>query len=94
MLKNTAGSILLLLAIISALECKNTKLREQFSWKMVDIEFPNDTVKQEAITGGSDVQEHNLPLGLEVWKDKLFVTFPRWKDGIAATLTYVKLGGV
>ena len=33
--------------------------------------------------------ENCLPLGLEVWEHRIFVTFPKWKDGIPVTLAFI-----
>ena len=38
-------------------------------------------------------QEDNLPLGLEVAGDRLFITVPRWKRGVVASLNYIKING-
>ena len=53
------------------------KLEEKYMWKELDFAWPSDEVKQEAIKSGRYVESHNLPLGLEVWKDKMFITVPR-----------------
>ncbi|XP_075218689.1 L-dopachrome tautomerase yellow-c isoform X2 [Lycorma delicatula] len=79
---------MLTLALVQA---KNGKLKEVFSWKQVDFAFPSEAARKAAIDSGAFIKEHNLPLGLEVYKDKLFITLPRWKAGILATLTYVSL---
>lgn len=70
---------------------ENIKLKEVFSWKQVDFDFPDENARQDAISSGDFVPENNLPLGVEAWKNKLFVTCPRWKGGTAATLTYIDL---
>lgn len=75
----------------AAVNASNEKLKEIFSWKQVDYAFPNETVKKSAIESGEFKKENNLPLGLEVYKDKLFITLPRWKSGIPATLNYISL---
>lgn len=53
------------------------KLEEKYVWKELDFAWPSEEVKQEAIKSGRYVESHNLPLGLEVWKDKMFITVPR-----------------
>lgn len=53
------------------------KLEEKFSWKELDFAWPSEESKQEALRSGKYVESHNLPLGLDVWRDKLFVTVPR-----------------
>ncbi|XP_025421542.1 L-dopachrome tautomerase yellow-f2-like, partial [Sipha flava] len=45
-----------------------------------------------AIESGAYVQANNMPVGLDVWNDKLFITVPRWKTGVWSTLNYVSLG--
>jgi len=72
-------------------EAKNTKLEEVFHWKLVDFDYPDDISRSKSIESKKFIPENNLPLGLDVWKDKLFVTVPRWKSGIPSTLNYVPL---
>ncbi|KAJ8982128.1 hypothetical protein NQ317_002854 [Molorchus minor] len=67
------------------------KLEEVFAWKEVSYAWPNDEARNEAVKNGEYIRENNLPLGLERWKDKLFVTVPRWKSGVASSLNYVPL---
>ena len=43
----------------------------------------------EAIDNGSFKPENNLPLGLDVWQNRIIVTFPIWKSGIPATLATI-----
>lgn len=68
-------------------------LRVAFQWKELDFDFPSEKDRQEAIASGKFIPENNLPLGLEVYKDRLFVTVPRWRSGVAASLNYIKLSG-
>jgi hypothetical protein len=68
----------LMLVFILATACATaSKLQEKFSWRELDFAWPSEEVKQEAIRSGKYVENHNLPLGLDVWKDKLFITVPR-----------------
>lgn len=53
------------------------KLKEKFKWREVEFDWPSQEAKQEAITSGKYVASNNLPLGLERWHDKLFITVPR-----------------
>ncbi|XP_015517295.2 protein yellow [Neodiprion lecontei] len=66
-------------------------LLERFSWNILDFAYPDELSRQLAIARGEYVPENALPVGIEIWKNKLFVTVPRWKDGIPATLNYVSL---
>lgn len=68
-------AVVLVLSLLSV-QCK--KLQEKFSWKELEFAWPSEEAKQEAIKSGSYVIENNLPLGLDVWKDKLFITVPRY----------------
>ncbi|KAL1138491.1 hypothetical protein AAG570_008554 [Ranatra chinensis] len=71
----------------------NTKLREVFRWKQLDYEFPTEEARQAAIQSGNFIQEHNLPLGIEVWNDKVFITVPRWRPGVPSSLNWVPING-
>lgn len=62
-----------------------------FEWKELDFAYPNSRTRQEAIDSQSFIPSNNVPVGLEVWKNKLFITVPRWKRGVPASLAYVFL---
>lgn len=85
-------AILLLSCCACAVRSINDRLREVYSWRQVDFTFPNQQTRDAAIASGEYVQANNLPLGLDVWRDKLFITVPRWKTGVASSLNYVCLG--
>ncbi|ALC39708.1 yellow-c [Drosophila busckii] len=70
------------------------KLEERFAWKQLTFDWPSAEAEAEAKRTGHYIEENNLPLGLERWKNKLFVTVPRWKAGVAATLNYIDLSTV
>lgn len=68
-------------------------LRVAFQWRQLDFNFSSETEREEAVNSREFIPENNLPLGLEVYEDRLFVTVPRWKAGVAASLAYIKLTG-
>lgn len=69
----------LVLTVIVIIGISNAKkLEEKYSWKELDFAWPSEEIKQEAIRTGRYVEGHNLPLGLDVWKDKVFITVPRY----------------
>lgn len=70
----------------------NDRLQEVFSWSQLDFVFPDQQTREAAIASGEYIQANNMPVGLEVWRDKLFLTVPRWKAGVVSTLNYVTLG--
>lgn len=62
-----------------------------FEWKELDFAYPNSRARQEAVDSQSFIPSNTVPVGLEVWKNKLFITVPRWKRGVPASLAYVYL---
>ncbi|XP_019884892.2 protein yellow isoform X1 [Camponotus floridanus] len=60
-----------------------------YAWTMIDIEFDSIEARDLAIFEGDYIAENNLPLGLDVWRDKVFITLPKWKTGIPVTLATV-----
>ncbi|OXU27142.1 hypothetical protein TSAR_003267 [Trichomalopsis sarcophagae] len=69
-------------------------LLERFAWRILDWNYPNEVSRQQAIASGDFQPENALPVGIEIWRDKLFVSVPRWKNGIPATLNYIPLNSV
>lgn len=56
-------------------------LLERFSWKQLDWQYPDEITRNEALASGEYQPQNGLPVGIEIWKNKLFVTVPRWKVG-------------
>ncbi|XP_043267831.1 protein yellow-like [Venturia canescens] len=64
---------------------------ERFSWRVLDWAYPDEASRQAAIESGDFVPENSIPVGLEVWRNKLFIGVPRWNNGVPATLNYISL---
>lgn len=71
----------LFLATAAPLANGASKLREVFNWRQLDFKFPSAQMKQQALASGQYIPTNALPVGIEHWGDKLFVSVPRWKDG-------------
>ncbi|XP_044742296.1 protein yellow-like [Chrysoperla carnea] len=67
------------------------KFNEILSSKMVEFQWPDMETRARAEMNGLYIPGHNVPLGLDRWNDKLFITVPRWKNGGASSLNYVDL---
>lgn len=83
----------LVLAALATLQCclaANERMKEVLSWKVLDFAYPTAEARAAAIKSGEYVPENNNPLGMEVWRDKVFVTVPRWKTGVPSSVNYVK----
>lgn len=65
----------------------------RFQWNQLDFDFPSEDHRKFAVEHEDFIQENNLPLGLEIYENKLFMTVPRWKNGVAASLAYIDLTG-
>lgn len=68
-------SYYILTTIIVVVQC--TKLEQKYIWQELEYAWPSDAIKDDAIKSGAYKVENNLPLGLDVWNDKLFITVPR-----------------
>lgn len=71
----------------------NDNLRVAYQWKQMDYEFNNDIDRQNAIDKKLFIAENVMPVGLEVYKTRLFITLPKWKTGVPASLAYIDLNG-
>ncbi|CAK1547166.1 unnamed protein product [Leptosia nina] len=58
-----------------------------YRWKQMDFVFPSPEEREIAVNNGQYVQANVIPLGVERWKSRVFVSTPRWKKGIPASLS-------
>lgn len=62
-----------------------------YQWQILDFQYPSSAQRSRAIASGDFVPENNLPLGVDAAGDRLFVTMPRWKNGVPASLAWLPL---
>lgn len=62
-----------------------------FEWRQLDFEYPTFLDRQRAILNGEFIPTNSVPLGVDRWRNRLFVTMPRWKNGIPASLASLPL---
>ncbi|KAM7341335.1 L-dopachrome tautomerase yellow-h [Cochliomyia hominivorax] len=67
-----------------------TKLFEIVNeWKYLDFEYLTYEARKRAIENGDFIPENNLPLGIDYYENRIFITTPRWKDGVPASFGYL-----
>lgn len=62
-----------------------------YQWQILDFQYPSNAHRSRAISSGEFVPENNLPLGVDSSGDRLFITMPRWKNGVPASLAWLPL---
>lgn len=85
---------LLVVAAVISIVHGNDNLRTAFHWKQVDFKYPDEALRQLALSSRNYVPENVIPVGLEVYKNRLFLTLPRWKTGVPASLAYIDMNGM
>lgn len=86
-----AVCFIIALKIVSICDAASPQLR--FAWKQIDYVWDSPGDRENAIKDGTFVPANNIPLGMARWKDKLFVTVTRWRNGVASALNYIDLNG-
>lgn len=71
----------LFVVAVVGLASGQTKLQERFSWRQMDWVFPSQQIRERAIASGDYIPTNGLPVGIERWQNKLFVSVPRWRNG-------------
>nr|XP_026495869.1 protein yellow-like [Vanessa tameamea] len=64
-----------------------------YRWKQIDFDFPTPQHRELAIQNGQFNQINVIPLGVERWKNRVFISTPRWKKGVPATLSALPVAG-
>lgn len=81
------------LSAVLMLAQANDNLRVAYEWKEVDFQYASADVRWMAIENFEFKPENVIPFGIEVYKSRLFVTLPRWREGVPASLAYLDLNG-
>lgn len=77
---------LLLLALLTVVVLCHEPFQVIFEWKSIDFQWPSDEERQYAVMHGDYIAANNILTTVKFWKDKMYLTIPRWKDGVPVTL--------
>lgn len=67
----------------------NAVFKEVIKWKHIDLQYPDAKSKEAALRTGHFIPHNNLPLGVHAYKYRIFVSLPKWKEGVPVTLGVV-----
>lgn len=70
---------------------RNNPFNIVYEWRQLDFEYPTFSQRQQAILSGDFIPSNNLPLGVDRWRNRLFITMPRWRNGVPASLASLPL---
>lgn len=57
-----------------------------FEWKTIDVQWETDEEQKSAVEHFEYIATNNYLATVKFWKDKMYLTIPRWKDGVPVTL--------
>ena len=69
------------------------KANTVYEWEKVDLVWPNNTTRSEFIQGNNFTAENNAINGIKIYKDQVYLTIPKLKDGIPFSLVAVQDDG-
>ncbi|RZC39071.1 yellow-1 [Asbolus verrucosus] len=83
---------LLLFTIFCAAEAQSAKFQVIRQWKYVNFTWPDDESFKTAVAKGLYIPENNIIAGAKYFDDHFYVTLPRMRTGVPATLARIKAG--
>lgn len=89
----TTHICIIMMSVMASLVSANDNLSVAYEWKELDFAYRSAQDRADAITSGEFLAANVIPVGLEVFKHRLFLTLPRLKSGVPASLAYINLNG-
>lgn len=71
----------------------NNNLQSKYEWKAIDFNYETTAARQEAIDNKVFIPANVIPVGLDVHENRLFLSLPRLKNGVPASLAYINMDG-
>lgn len=69
-------------------------MEEKFIWQTLDYDWPTAEDRAAAIERGFYNPESMVILGIERWRDLIFLTVPRWRSGVVSALNVVPVNSL
>ncbi|XP_017461593.1 PREDICTED: protein yellow [Rhagoletis zephyria] len=90
MASKTLRTVCAILLFTTLALCKDN-LRVAYEWKEMDYKYENAEARWTAIENHEFRPDNVIPFGLEVYRSRMYVALPRWRDGVPASLAYFDL---
>ncbi|XP_071448863.1 protein yellow-like [Hetaerina americana] len=74
---------------VETAETGKGSLEELYGWKVLDYAWPSEESRDGAIARGDYIPKNNIIVGIKAWKERLFISVPRWHPGVPSTLNWV-----
>lgn len=71
----------------------NNNLQSKYEWKTIDFNYETAAARQEAIDSKAFIPTNVIPVGLDVHENRLFLSLPRLKHGVPASLAFINMEG-
>ncbi|XP_071448642.1 major royal jelly protein 1-like [Hetaerina americana] len=75
--------------IIHAAEENGDPFEVVYEWKVINYNWDNSEYRSEAERSGRYIPKNNAISGVKIWKDRAYLTVPRWRRGVPSTLNWV-----
>ncbi|XP_064597815.1 LOW QUALITY PROTEIN: protein yellow-like [Liolophura sinensis] len=82
-------AVLLLIHVCGRLSTTPPPAEVVYEWVSIDYDWPNNTTKPSTFSSGKYIRENNIIAGVKVYKDDVYVTVPRWREGVPSSLNRV-----
>ncbi|KZC05724.1 PREDICTED: protein yellow [Dufourea novaeangliae] len=79
-------SLICLLSLLVVTTVSHKPFQVIFQWNTLDVVWPSEEEQQYALTHGDYIPANNFIAGIKLWKGKMYLTLPRWRDGVPVTL--------
>lgn len=85
----------LLITLIACFAFSEAQVRKRdqfkviYEWKTINFNWTTDTAEQEAVASSKYIKENVYISGIKYYNDKLYLSLPRMKMGVPATLAWI-----
>ncbi|XP_015586317.1 protein yellow, partial [Cephus cinctus] len=78
--------VTIFVVLVAATLAVHDKFRVEFQWKYINVTWPSEDARLAALQNEEYIPENNAIAGIKLWKHRMYLTVPRWKNGVPVTL--------
>lgn len=78
-------TLTLLLILVATTSC-HEPFQVIFQWNTINVVWPTEEDQQFAFNHGDYIPANSFIAGIKFWRGKMYLTMPRWKEGVPVTL--------